>query len=85
MPSCGYRWLRLGPLFFQEVQPMPWGGPIIYAHAAANGYDWAGSFFMKFCRCDRVGPSHMHMQLLIATSGPIIVLGNAADALGWAH
>ena len=27
----------------------------------------------------------MYMELLMATSGPIIILGDVADAIGWAH
>ena len=61
---------------------MQQGGPIVYAYAAANGYVWANCFFGKHRRCNKVGRSHMHMQLPMATPGPIIFLESTSDAIG---
>ena len=77
----GYVWA----LLFGEVLPMQQCGPTAYVYAAANGHVWANYVFGKCSRCNRVGLLYMHMQLLMATSGPIIFLGDIADAIGWAH
>ena len=61
------------------------GGPITYVHVTADSYIWVDYFSGKCLRCNRVGPLHMHMQLLMAMSGLIFVLGCDPDATWWAH
>ena len=61
------------------------GGPIAYVHVTADSYVWVDYFSGKCPRCNKVGPLHMHMQLLMATSELIFVLGCAPNATWWAH
>src|SRR6266478_4769424 len=62
----------MGPLYFQQVLPMPWGGPIAFAAAAADHLTWAHWFFSRCCQCPRVGPLHWQLLLPMALLGPII-------------
>ena len=63
---------------------MQQGGPIPYAHVAADGHIWADYFFGKGSRCNRVGLLYMHVRLPMATSGPINILQSIANAIGQA-
>ena len=38
---CSCQWLHLGWLYFWEVPPVQYGGPIAYTYAAADGNVWA--------------------------------------------
>ena len=82
---CGCRWLCLGWLSFLESAPNVSG----WTHCICEcGCRWLrlGWFLLwEVLRCNRAGPLHMCMWLLMATSEPIFALGDVADAIGWAH
>jgi hypothetical protein len=82
---CICRWLRMGPLFFRQLPPMPLYGPIAHATAAADGFAWAHYFFGSFSRCPCMGPLHKQQPLLMASHGPIIFSAASPDAPVWAH
>jgi hypothetical protein len=91
--SC--RCTGVGPSHMRLQLPMHCGGPIAYVTATADelewpiaystaaddGFAWAHYFSGSCCRCSRMGPSCTHLQLPMASLGPISFLGGAADAL----
>src|SRR6266478_5880294 len=75
----------MGPLYFQQVLPMPWGGPIAFAAAAADHLTWAHWFFSRCCQCPRVGPLSLQLLLPMDLLWPIVYAAAAADGFIWAH